>query len=444
MDQFAERRKRLMDRVGDGAVIVHSGRLSSRNHDVDYVFRPQSAFWYLTGFDEPDAVAVLRPGHEQPYALFVLPRDPRMETWTGLRAGVEGAKEKFGADVAFSAADIEKELPPLIAGTDRIFYALGMDAKLDRQIIDLTVTRRRMAPRGDKGIASIIDPIPLIDEMRLIKSAAEIESLRKAIDITAAGYSEAFKAARPGAMEYEVQAAMETEFRRLGSPRNGYPSIVASGAHACILHYISNRDQMKDGDLLLIDAGAEFDFYSADITRTWPVNGKFTPAQKDVYEVVLAANEAGIAVAKPGNAVTDVHDTALKSLVRGLIDLGALKGDVDEIIQKTQHLPYYMHGTSHWLGLDVHDSGIYRTGGRQGPGIKLEPGMVLTVEPGLYFGPFAEEAPERLKGIGVRIEDDVLITEDGNRVMTSAVPKTVAGIEAAVGSGFDGRLSSLQ
>lgn len=436
MDQFAERRKRLMDQIGEGAVIIPSGRLANRNYDVDYVFRPQSTFWYLTGFDEPDAVAVLRPGHDEPYALFVLPRDPKMETWTGLRTGVDGAKEKFGADVAFSTAEIEKHLPALIAGAETLYYALGTDEKLDKQITELTVKRRRLAPRGDKGVVSIIDPMPLIDKMRLLKSASEIESLQKAIDITASGFSEAFKTARPGATEYEVQAAMESEFRRLGSPRDGYPSIVAAGGNACILHYISNRDRIEDGDLLLIDAGAENDLYSADITRTWPVNGKFTSAQKDVYAVVLAANEAGIEIAKPGIGFDEVHNTALKTLVNGLIGLGALKGDVDEIIKKTEHLPYYMHGTSHWLGLDVHDSGVIRTGGRTGPATKLEPGMVLTVEPGLYFGPFADNAPDALKGIGIRIEDDIVITEDGNRVMTAGVPKSISDVEEAAGNGF--------
>lgn len=432
MDQFANRRKRLSETITDGVIVIPAGHLANRNHDVDFEFRQLSPFWYLTGFGEPDAVAVLRPGHEKPFALFVLPRDPKLETWTGLRTGVDGVQEKFGADIAFPTTEIDKELPKLLAEYEKVYYALGSDQKLDALITDQAVKRRRMAPRGDKALNEIVDPMPVIDQMRLIKSAAEVDCLQKAIDITAVGFDVAFKTARAGTFEYEVQAAMETEFRRLGSPQNGYPSIVASGENACILHYISNRDQLKNGDLLLIDAGAEYDLYSADITRTWPVKGKFTKAQKDVYEVVLAANEAGIAAAKPGNDATGVHDVALKVLTEGLLELGALKGEVDKIITERGFLPYYMHGTSHWLGLDVHDSGIYRTGGRTGPSIKLEPGMVLTVEPGLYFGPFAEEAPKRLKGIGIRIEDDVLITDDGNSVLTAAVPKTVGDIEAAV------------
>lgn len=431
MDQFADRRNRLLKEITDGAVVVPAGHLAIRNHDVDFEFRQLSPFWYLTGFGEPDAVAVLRPGHEKPYVLFVLPRDPKLETWTGLRTGVDAAQERFGVDVAYSTAELETELPKLLAEYEKVYYALGADQKLDAFITEQAVKRRRMAPRGDKALNEIVDPMPVIDQMRLIKSPVEVECLQKAIDITVAGFDLAFKTAQPGAFEYEVQAAMEIEFRRQGSPRNGYPSIVAAGGNACILHYISNRERMKDGDLLLIDAGAEYDLYSADITRTWPVNGKFTPEQKEVYEVVLAANEAGIAGAVPGNDATGVHDVALKVLTEGLIELGALKGEADKIITERGFLPYYMHGTSHWLGLDVHDSGIYRTGGRTGPSIKLEPGMVLTVEPGLYFGPFAEDTPERLKGIGIRTEDDVLVTENGNRVLTAGVPKTVDEIELA-------------
>ncbi len=431
MDQFAERRDRLSKLITDGVIVVPAGHLATRNNDVEFEFRQLSPFWYLTGFGEPDAVAVIRPGHEKPFTMFVLPRDPKMETWTGLRTGVDAVQEKFGADTAFPTTELEKELPKLLAEYEKVYYALGSDKKLDELLIDQSVKRRRMSPRGDKHLNEIVDPMPVIDQMRLIKSAAEVECLQKAIDITAAGFDIAFKSARPGSFEYEVQAGMEIEFRRAGSPRNGYPSIVASGENACILHYISNRDQMNDGDLLLIDAGAEYDLYSADITRTWPVNGKFTPEQKDVYEVVLAANEAGIEAAKPGEDAMGVHDVALKVLTQGLLDLGALTGELDTLIKDRGFLPYYMHGTSHWLGLDVHDSGVYRTGGRTGPSVKLEPGMALTVEPGLYFGPFAEDAPEGLKGIGIRTEDDVLITEDGNSVLTSAVPKTVDEIEEA-------------
>ena len=380
-------------------------------------------------------MAVFRPGHADPYTLFVLPRDPKLETWTGLRTGIDAAREKYGANAAFSSTDLEKELPALIADYEKVYYPVGMDKKLDEFMTDQVIKRRRTVQRGEKALTALIDPLPVIDQMRLIKSPTEIEWLQKAIDFTKAGFDTAFRTAKPGRYEYEVQAEMEVEFRRHGSTRNGYPSIVASGANACILHYISNRDQIADGDLLLIDAGAEYEFYSADVTRTWPVNGKFTPAQREIYELVLAANEAGIAVAKPGNGVMDVHDTALKVLTQGLIDMGILEGELEKIITERGFMPYFMHGTSHWLGLDVHDCGIYRTGGRTGPSVKMEPGMVLTVEPGLYFGPFADNAPERFKGIGIRIEDDVVITEDGNRVMTSEFPKTVDEIETVLAQG---------
>ena len=436
MNQFAKRRKKLLEQITDGAIVIAAGHSGNRNNDVDHEFRQQSPFWYMTGFGEPDAVAVLRPGHDEPYTLFVLPRDPRTETWTGLRVGVDGAKETHGADVALPTTELEKELPKLLEQSDNIYYSIGTDQKLDRLMTDLIVQRRKTSQRGEKHIAAFIDPLPVIDRMRLIKSDSEIASLQKAIDITAAGFSVAMREARPGAFEYEVQAGMETRFRHAGSPRNGYPSIVASGGNACILHYISNRSQLKDGQLLLVDAGAEHDYYSADITRTWPVSGKFSPEQRDVYEIVLAANEAGIAAAKPGAGIDEIHNSALRVLVQGLVDLGTLEGELDGLIETRDYLPYYMHGTSHWLGLDVHDSGIYRTGGTTGPATNIEPGMVFTVEPGLYFGPFAENAPERLKGIGVRTEDDLVVTESGPRNMTAAVPKSVADIEAAAGHGF--------
>lgn len=435
MDQFADRRRRLLEQITDGAVVIPAGHLATRNNDVDFEFRQQSTFWYLTGLHEPDAVAVFRPGHSDPYTLFVLPRDPKLETWTGLRTGIDAAKERFGANAAFSSADLEKELPALIADYEKVYYPVGTDKKLDEIMTDQVIKRRRTVQRGEKALTALVDPLPVIDQMRLLKSPVEIEWLQQAIDFTKAGFDTAFRVAKPGKYEYEVQAEMEVEFRRRGSTRNGYPSIVASGANACILHYISNRDQIADGDLLLIDAGAEFEFYSADVTRTWPVNGKFTPAQREIYELVLAANEAGIAAAKPGSGVTDVHETALKVLTQGLIDMGVLEGELDKVITDRGFMPYYMHGTSHWLGLDVHDCGIYRTGGRTGPSVKMEPGMVLTVEPGLYFGPFAENAPQRFKGIGIRIEDDVLITEAGNRVMTADFPKTVDEIEAVLARG---------
>jgi Xaa-Pro aminopeptidase len=431
MSHFAKRRSRLMKSLNSGAIILTAGHDVVRNHDVDYEFRQQSSFWYLTGFEEPDAVAVLRPGHQEPYVLFVRPYDPKFEIWVGSRAGVDGATEIFGADAAYTLEQLDEELPKLLEDIETVYFSLGSDERMDKVISDLVRRRRASAQRGGRPLLSIEDPKPIIDQMRQIKSKEEITSLQHAIDITAQGFNIALRATRPGLYEYQVQAELEAEFRRLGSPRNGYPSIVASGANACILHYIKNRAQMKDGDLLLIDAGAEMDYYSADITRTWPANGRFTPEQRAVYEVVLEAQRKAFEAIAPTARFDEVHLAALRVLVQGLIDFGALEGEVDGLIEQKAYQPYYMHGTSHWLGLDVHDAGQYRVGETW---VQLREGMVFTVEPGLYFGPQATDSPASLKGIGIRIEDDVLVTADGCRVLSAAVPSQVDQLESLVGA----------
>jgi Xaa-Pro aminopeptidase len=431
MSHFAKPRTQLMKSLNNGAIILTAGHDVARNNDVDYEFRQQSSFWYLTGFEEPDAVAVLRPGHQEPYVLFVRPFDPKFEIWVGFRAGVDGATEVFGADAAYSVDQLEEELPKLLEDVETIYFSLGSDEPMDKVISDLVRRRRASAQRGGKPLLSIEDPTPVIDQMRQIKSVEEIASLQHAIDITAQGFDAALRATRPGLYEYQVQAELEAEFRWLGSPRNGYPSIVASGANACILHYIKNRAPMKDGDLLLIDAGAELDYYSADVTRTWPVNGKFTPEQRAVYEVVLEAQSQAFETIAPNVRFDEVHQAALRVLVQGLIDFGALEGDVDGLIEQKAYQPYYMHSTSHWLGLDVHDAGQYRIGEIS---VELREGMVFTVEPGLYFGPQATDSPVKLKGIGIRIEDDVLVTADGHRVLSAAIPSQVDQIESLVGA----------
>lgn len=428
---FAKRRTQLMKSLSSGAIILTAGHDMARNHDVDHEFRQQSSFWYLTGFEEPDAVAVLRPGHQEPYVLFVRPYDPKFEIWVGPRAGVEGATEVFGADAAYSVDELDEELPKLLEEAETVYFSLGSDEPMDKVISDLVRRRRASAQRGGKPLLSIEDPKPVIDQMRQTKSAEEIASLQHAIDITAQGFSAALRATRPGLCEYQVQAELEAEFRRLGSPRNGYPSIVASGDNSCILHYIKNRARMQDGDLLLIDAGAEMDYYSADITRTWPVNGRFTPEQRAVYEVVLEAQRRAFETIAPDVRFDEVHQAALRVLVQGLIDFGALEGEVDGLIEQKAYQPYYMHGTSHWLGLDVHDAGQYRTGETS---VELREGMVFTVEPGLYFGPQATDSPAALKGIGIRIEDNVLVTAEGHRVLSVAIPSQVDQIESLVGA----------
>ncbi len=430
-EDFTSRRTRLTESLDGGAIVLTAGHLASRNHDVEYEYRQDSTFWYFTGLDEPDAVAVLRPGAEEPYVLFVNPFDPRYEIWVGQRVGVDGAKALLGADEAFPVEDLDEKLPELLAETDTVYYALGTDRRLDRLVTDLTVRRRSSGQRDGSYVGRIVDPVSAVGAMRVVKSEKEIETLQRAIDITAQGFDRAIRTTRPGIREYHVQTALENEFRRLGSPRNGYPSIVASGGNSCILHYITNRDEIQDGDLLLIDAGAEVEYYGADITRTWPANGKFTPEQRDVYDIVLAAQKEAIGVIAPGVEFTEVHKTARDVLIQGLLDLGVLDGDMDDIIEERGYEPYYMHGTSHWLGLDVHDAGVYKDGDDS---VLLQEGMVFTVEPGLYFGSQAEDAPERLRGIGIRIEDDVVVTADGHRVMSAAVPKEPDDIESIVGS----------
>ena len=428
---FASRRARLTESLGDGAIILTAGHLANRNHDVEYEYRQDSTFWYFTGLDEPDAVAVLRPGADEPYVLFVNPFDPKYEIWVGQRIGVEGATALLGADEAFPLEELDEKLPELLAETATVRYSLGSDRRLDRLVTDLIIRRRSSGQRDGSYVARIVDPVSAVGSMRVIKSFKELDTLQRAIDITASGFDQAIRATRPGLREYHVQTALENEFRRLGSPRNGYPSIVASGGNSCILHYITNRDEIRDGDLILIDAGAEVDYYGADITRTWPASGKFTPEQRDVYDIVLAAQKEAIAVIRPGVEFAEVHKTARDVLIQGLIDLNVLDGDVDDIIEEREYESYYMHGTSHWLGLDVHDAGVYKDGEDS---VLLQEGMVFTVEPGLYFGSQAEDAPEHLKGIGIRIEDDVVVTADGHRVMSAAVPKKPDDIESIVGT----------
>lgn len=427
--EFRSRRRRLMDALTGGAIVVAAGHDAPRNNDVDHQYRQDSSFWYLTGFDEPDAVAVLRPGADTPYTLFVRPYDPTFEIWVGRRAGVSGAVGSLGANAAYPLEQLDDQLPTLLAEYETIYYALGTDDRVDGIISGLVKQRRRMAQRGAKSVSRIEDPTAQIDAMRQLKSDDEIALMQRAIDITAVGFEAAMRTAAPGIAEYEVQAALESPFRHLGSPRNGYPSIVAGGANACVLHYIRNDETLGSNDLLLIDAGAEYGYYTADVTRTWPVSGEFTPAQREIYDIVLDSQKKAIAEVKPGVGFDDVHRVATRALIQGLIDLEIMQGDVEQILNDAAYRDYYMHATSHWLGLDVHDCGPYRD--EQGQ-IRLRPGMVLTVEPGLYFGPQAKQTPDAYKGIGIRIEDDVLVTDDGCRVLSEGIPKEPDELEAIV------------
>ena len=425
---YARRRARLLRRLRPGsAALFAAGRESLRNGDVEHPFRQTSTFQYLTGFGEPGAVAVLRPGHPQPFALFVRPHDPATAVWVGPRLGVDGAIAELGADAAYPIGELDRRLPELLAGLDTVYCSLGADEELDLLLTRLAAGRRAASQGGAPPIAAILDPAPIVDGLRLIKSREEIAALQRAIDITGAGLEAAMRAARPGMHEYEVQAVLEAEYRRLGSPRDGFPSIVAAGANACTLHYTANRARIEPGDLLLLDTGAEVDCYGADVTRTFPAGGRFRAAQREVYEIVLAAQREAIALIAPGVRFHEVHERAALVLTEGLRGLGVLSGRTARLLERRAYAPWFMHGTSHWLGLDVHDVGRYRDGGES---VALRSGMVLTVEPGLYFAPGQRGVPRRLRGIGVRIEDDVLVTRDGCRVLSGAIPKDVADLEA--------------
>jgi len=381
----------------------------------------------LTGFDEPDAVIVLAPHHkEHRFVLFVQPKDPDKEVWTGYRAGVEGAKERYGADEAYPITELNEKLPQYLLEADRIYYHFGRDRNFNETIVKIWQRLMTTYPKRGTGPIAIQDSGTILNPMRQIKSMAELELMRKAAAISVEAHNHAREFAKPGRYEYEIQAEMDYIFRKHGGNGPAYPSIIASGPNSCVLHYVENNRQLQDGDLLLIDAGCAYNYYNADITRTFPVNGQFTPEQKILYDIVLEAQEQAIAQVKPGNPYNQVHETAVRVLVEGLLDLGLLMGDIEEIIKEEKYKPFYMHRTGHWLGLDVHDVGVYQYGENPYP---LQPGNVLTVEPGIYIGPTTKpvegqpEIPDRWRGLGIRIEDDVLVTADGHDILTSGVPK---------------------
>lgn len=425
--EYRQRREQLMEKIGQGTAIFHSAPLAVMHNDVEYTFRQDSSFFYLTGFNEPDAVIVLAPHHkEHRFVLFVQPKDPDKEVWTGYRAGVEGAKELYGADEAYPITELNEKLPQYLLAADRIYYHFGRDRNFNETIVKIWQRLMATYPKRGTGPIAIQDSGTILNPMRQIKSMAELELMRKAAAISVEAHNHAREFAKPGRYEYEIQAEMDYIFRKHGGNGPAYPSIIASGPNSCILHYVENNRQLQDGDLLLIDAGCAYNYYNADITRTFPVNGQFTPEQKIIYDIVLEAQEKAIAQVKPGNPYSQIHDTAVRVLVEGLLDLGLLMGDIEEIIKEEKYKPFYMHRTGHWLGLDVHDVGVYQYG--ENPYL-LQPGNVLTVEPGIYIGPTTKpvegqpEIPDRWRGIGVRIEDDVLVTADGHEILTAGVPK---------------------
>ncbi len=426
--EFVRRRKRLMDIVDrDGIAIQPTAPERLRNRDVLYPYRPDSDFYYLSGFPEPEAVLVLVPDRPQgEYLLFCRERDPEAETWHGRRAGLEGACELYGADDAFPISDLDDILPGLLENKERIYYTMGRYQDFDQRLVGWL---NRVSSKGRAGIHAPDQFHTLghhLHEMRLYKSREEIKAMRKAAQVSAAAHRRAMEICRPGVHEYQIEAELLHTFMRHGCRSPAYPSIVGGGPNSCILHYNENCETLTDGDLLLIDAGAEYDSYAADITRTFPVNGRYTPEQRAVYEVVLEAQYAAIDRVRPGNSWNDPHQAALEVITKGLVALGILKGRWRTLLKDEAFRPYYMHRTGHWLGMDVHDVGEYKVGDEWRT---FEPGMVTTVEPGLYLSPAIKGLAKRWWNIGIRIEDDVLVTADGHDVLTAGAPKTVAEVE---------------
>lgn len=418
-----------MELMGEGSIaVLPTSPVRPRNRDVDYPFRADSDFLYLTGFGEPEAVSVLIPGRDEgEFLLFCRERDPEREMWDGYRAGLEGAVEKFDADDAFPIGDLDDILPGLMENRERVYYAMGVYPEFDARVMGWV---NRVRARGRAGVnapGEFVALDHLIHELRLFKSKAEVKAMRKAMEISAAAHIRAMQACRPGIKEYRLEAELLHEFMQGGARSAAYPSIVGSGANGCVLHYIENDDTARDGELVLIDAGAEYDYYAADITRTFPVNGRFKATQKALYEVVLAAQKAAIDKVRPGNHWNDPHEAAVAVVTEGLRDLGVLKGRLNKLIEDEAYKPFYMHRTGHWLGMDVHDVGDYKV---ENQWRLLEPGMVMTVEPGIYVSSGHPKVARKWWNTGIRIEDDVLVTAKGNEVLTAAAPKEIDDIES--------------
>ncbi|MBZ0135274.1 MAG: aminopeptidase P N-terminal domain-containing protein [Planctomycetes bacterium] len=446
---FKRRRAELIKHMQDGVAIFPAAPEYLRNGDVQHDYRQHSDFYYLTGFSEPGSLALIIKGHgEHRFVLFVPKRDKLMEIWNGRRAGPEGAVSRYGADAAYKLEEIDDKVPEYLRNVLRMYVHIGDDAGFDARVTRWLNAVRRMKRQGYNAPTELHDPSEIVHEMRLIKNDDDLRYMRRAAEITAEGHNAGMRATRPGMFEYEVQADIEYIFRKGGSHRNGYGSIVAGGDNANILHYHENNMVLNDGELLLVDAGAEYGMYSGDVTRTWPINGKFTEPQAEVYNWVLRAQLAAIDKCREGVIYRDVHMTAVRVITEGLLAMGLLEGDVDDIIEKQEkweegvrnktidpkeetaprtYKEFYMHNTGHWLGMDVHDVGNYKTGEDWVP---LRAGNVLTVEPGIYIAAGRDDVPDKYKGIGVRIEDDVLVTKDDPDVLTDGAVKTVEDIEA--------------
>jgi len=421
LEIYKSRRKKLMSKLINGALIIGSA------NNCRHRYRQDSSFYYLTGFNEPESVLILAPEHsEHKEIIFVRPKDRNQEIWTGKRLGVENAKDELGVDIAYSINDLDSNISKYFENIENIYYTIGGNENLDTRVLNLLKQLRGKRYESLRGPVAIIDPADIIRDMRVIKDSHEINLIRKAIEITSEGYISAMKSTRPNMYEYELQAILEYVFMKNGSNEPAYPSIVGAGANATCLHYDTNNCMIKDGDLILIDAGAEYGHYSADITRTFPANGRFSDVQRILYSVVLDAQLSAIEEIKPGNRLDAYHEKAVDVITDRLIDIGLLKGEKEKIKEEKSLSKFYMHGTGHWLGLDVHDVGSRKNGDEMRV---FEPGMIVTVEPGLYIAEDLEDVDEQYKGIGIRIEDDVLVTENGNEVLTSSVPKKIEDIE---------------
>jgi Xaa-Pro aminopeptidase len=426
---FQQRRQHLAEHMRRGVAVIPTAPERLRNRDAHYPYRFDSYFYYLTGFTEPEAVLVLIAGDAPRSILFCRDKDPEREVWDGFRFGPEAAREAFGFDETHSIAKLDEMLPKLLADQAALFYGVGADSHWDERAVGWLNRVREQTRSGVTAPSEIRDVRVLLDEMRLIKHPEELHAMRRAAQISCGAHRRAMEFANPERHEFEIEAELLHEFRRHGAQAPAYTSIVAGGANACVLHYVDNSAPLRDGELLLIDAGCEVDGYAADITRTFPVNGQFSASQRDVYQLVLAAQAAAIAVAVSGNTWEQPHEAATKVLAQGMIDLGLCQGSLDAVLESGAYKRFYMHRTGHWLGLDVHDAGEYK---HEGKWRELLPGMVLTVEPGCYIRP-ADDVPQHLWNIGIRIEDDVLVTAEGNEVLTMEAPKTVDEIEALMG-----------
>ncbi|MEW8690893.1 MAG: Xaa-Pro aminopeptidase [Candidatus Thiodiazotropha endolucinida] len=427
--EFKRRRRELMRMMGPGSIaILPTAPQLIRNRDVHYPYRPDSDFYYLTGFPEPEAVLVLIPGRKQAeYILFNRERDPVKEQWDGAIAGQEGAVDEYGADDSFPIGDLDDILPRMLEQCERIFYIMGCNAKFDKRLSEWINTIRCEARSGVQGPVEIIALDHYLHEMRLYKSRSELKVMRQAARISAKAHKRVMQVCKAGLWEYQLEAEFVRECAHQGAKSQAYPPIVGAGLNACTLHYIDNMDKVADKQMLLIDAGCEVDYYASDITRTYPVNGSFSKPQRELYELVLAAQEAAIAKVKPGNHWNDPHDAAVRTITRGLIKLGILKGTLAKLIREEKYKAFFPHRTGHWIGMDVHDVGDYKV---DGTWRLLEPGMVLTIEPGIYIPAGSKGVAKKWWNIGIRIEDDVAVTKDGCEVLTKDIVKTVAEIEA--------------